>query len=241
MASPQKENGYTPIANELMEALSQPGINGSEYRILLTIIRKTYGYHKKRDRISLSQFEQLTSMDRKQAVETIKALVGKKIIVKDGGFYRLNKNWEEWVVGKRPLHRGSGQKTTAASGQKPTKSSGQLPTHKRKKETITKENGREGVGYNPLGAEIIRAFEAIDPKNKTYYGNTTQRAACDFLLDEYGLDEVLKRIEVLGKTNKMPYFPTITTPVQLRDKWVQLHDAVARKKGELQSKQVKVI
>ena len=90
--------------------------------------------------------------------------------------------------------------------------------------------------HNKLGSEIIKALEEVDPKNKKYYGNTTQRKACDFLLEEYGLDEVLKRIGVLSKTNKIPYFPTISTPIQLRDKWVALQDAVDRKRGELKTK-----
>jgi len=92
------------------------------------------------------------------------------------------------------------------------------------------------VKYNPLGAEIIKALEEVDPKNKTYYGNKTQREACDFLIQEYGLYQVLKRVSVLSKTNKIQYFPTITTPVQLKDKWVQLQDAVDRKRGEIKSK-----
>ena len=92
-----------------------------------------------------------------------------------------------------------------------------------------------------LIGEIIKLFEEVDPKNKTYYGNKNQRKACDFLLKEYGLEEVRKRISFLPRSNKLPYFPTITTPVQLRDKWVQLHDAVERKRGENKNKMQEVI
>lgn len=95
--------------------------------------------------------------------------------------------------------------------------------------------------FNPLGAEIIKAFEEVDPKNKTYYGNTTQRKACDFLLDEYGLEEVKKRIAVLPKTNRLSYFPTITTPLQLRDKWIQLQDTVERKRTEINNKKTIIV
>jgi len=86
--------------------------------------------------------------------------------------------------------------------------------------------------FNSLGAEIIKGLEMVDPKNKTYYNNKTQRTACDFLIDEFGLKEVLARILLLQKTNKTPYFPTITTPVQLRDKWVQLETMLDRYKQE---------
>lgn len=95
--------------------------------------------------------------------------------------------------------------------------------------------------HDPLGADIIKAFEAVDPKNKGYYGNTTQRAACDFLLAEYGLDEVLKRVSVLPRTNAAPFFPRIYTPVQLKEKWKQLEDAARSKRTEAINKKPKVL
>jgi len=80
--------------------------------------------------------------------------------------------------------------------------------------------------------EVIKLFEDVDPKNKTYYGNTSQRKACEFLIEEYTFEEVKKRISFLNRSNKQPYFPTITTPCQLRDKWVQLEDAASRTKTQ---------
>lgn len=44
MASPQTENGFTRIANELIEAVCRLKISGAELRILLYIIRRTYGF-----------------------------------------------------------------------------------------------------------------------------------------------------------------------------------------------------
>jgi hypothetical protein len=108
-------------------------------------------------------------------------------------------------------------------------------THAEKKDVIVSSME---TTYNPLGAEVIKAMESIDPKNKKYYGNKTQRAACDFLIEEYGLKEVTTRIRAVEKTNGMPYFPTITTPVQLRDKWVQLENAVNRKRTEIKTNEV---
>lgn len=115
-----------------------------------------------------------------------------------------------------------------------------IEENREEENTHTRKRDEESI----LIPEIIKALEEIDPKNKNYYGNKTQRSACNFLIKEYGLEEVLKRIKVLPKTNKLPYFPSISTPVQLRDKWVQLQDAVDRKRGEIQNienKKVKIV
>lgn len=75
---------------------------------------------------------------------------------------------------------------------------------------------------------VISLFVTVDPKNKTNYKNNTQRDAAAFLITEYGLEEVRGRIATLSQTNGKPFFPTITTPLQLKEKWVALDSAVKR-------------
>lgn len=48
MANPQCENGFTKIANELMEALAKIRIPGEARQVLDVIFRQTYGWNKKR-------------------------------------------------------------------------------------------------------------------------------------------------------------------------------------------------
>lgn len=47
MASPQKENGYTSIANELLEQIYRRRFSASQLKILLLVIRFTYGFNRK--------------------------------------------------------------------------------------------------------------------------------------------------------------------------------------------------
>ena len=96
------------------------------------------------------------------------------------------------------------------------------------------ESGK--IPLTALGADVLKAFEAVDAKNKTYYSRRPQREACEFLLAEYGMERVLKVISGLPMTNKMPYFPSITTPLQLKEKWVALHDKVAQFRAEKKGK-----
>ena len=46
MAMPQVENGYTRIANELLEALAKIRIPGEARQVFDVIMRKTYGFRK---------------------------------------------------------------------------------------------------------------------------------------------------------------------------------------------------
>lgn len=85
--------------------------------------------------------------------------------------------------------------------------------------------------FTELGAAVIKAFEGVDPKNKNYYANVTQRRAADFLVEEYGMENVLAVIGVLSETNKLPYFPTITNAYELQERWVKLGDAYEKDKN----------
>jgi phage replication O-like protein O len=80
-ACPQKQNGYVPIANEIYDALIGIRIPGEAEQCLKLIIRKTYGYNKKEDAISLSQFCSFTGLKKPNVCKAIRKL--KEIIGKD--------------------------------------------------------------------------------------------------------------------------------------------------------------
>lgn len=84
--------------------------------------------------------------------------------------------------------------------------------------------------FSQESADIIKLFEIVDVKNKTYYSNKTQRGASDFLIDEYGFDKVSKVIGLLPQTNQLDYFPRITSPNELKEKWTKLATALQSKK-----------
>lgn len=135
MASPQKENGFTPIANEILEKIVNIHLLGSEFQVLFFIIRKTYGYHKKEDRISLTQFEKGTGLSRPTVVKTLKNLMSRNMIVKiylpdENKGYSFVKDHEKWVVNTHLLVKGKWQ----TSKDVLTETSKDVLTHKRKKD-----------------------------------------------------------------------------------------------------------
>ena len=249
MASPQLKNGFTKLANELLEAIARTPLTGTQFAMVFCIIRKTYGFNKKTDKISISQFMDMLTISRRTVIYNLQDLESKNIITivrrqfsekSEVNEISLNKNYSMWVVqnsAPQVLHNRGSAKLRKRVVQNHVKS---LPSFAPTKETITKEITKEiskqGLPIKNhmenLIPEVIKLFEVVDPKNKTYYGNKTQRGACLFLLQEYGIEEITKRIEVLPKTNTIPYFPNITTPCQLRDKWVVLDNQIKRHKSE---------
>lgn len=143
MASPQLEDGYTRISNELMEALARFRMPGHVRQILDVIFRKTYGYQKKKDNISLSQFCLSTGIDRANCARAIRAAVSLNLIVKNDtttpSEYKINKDYTTWKqVSKMTLPTKRVSKMTLRGSVKSDKRVVSKMTHT--KEIITKEN-----------------------------------------------------------------------------------------------------
>lgn len=107
MANPQKENGYTAVANELLEQLYRQKLNGTQYRIVLSVLRHTYGFQKTEHELSETFLANDINVNRQQLCREIRALIDMKIItvVADTNRYhsrvlKINKNYEEWGAGQ---------------------------------------------------------------------------------------------------------------------------------------------
>ena len=108
MASPQVENGHIKIASEIFDAFCRIRIPGEAMQILNCILRKTYGWHKKQDSISLSQFVEMTGINKQCVIRALNKLTDMNLIVieKDTppvpkkitltSTYRFNKDYESW-------------------------------------------------------------------------------------------------------------------------------------------------
>lgn len=144
MASPQTENGYTRIANELLEALIKKRVPGQELRIVLAVARKTYGFGKKLDMISYGQIAELTNIPRARVIEHVKNLVSKRVLghspnneTRKPGTIWINKDFDKWKPS--PKKGTSPKEGTIASPNNGTTSSPNNGTHKRKKENLQKK------------------------------------------------------------------------------------------------------
>ena len=73
---------FTPIPNMVLEKL-MPSLSKAALKVLLAVARKTYGFQKNRDAISLSQLQKLTGLGRAGVVRGITEL-GSLLKVTDG-------------------------------------------------------------------------------------------------------------------------------------------------------------
>ncbi len=109
MANPQLEDGGLSIATEIVEALARINLTAYQSRILWVLFRKTYGWHKKEDEISLSQFALATGMTSQNACRTLMELQKRNIILisRNGhtNKYQFQKNYEAWdaVIVSQPI------------------------------------------------------------------------------------------------------------------------------------------
>ena len=90
----QLENGYTKIANTILEELFKSVIPANSMRIILWTIRNSYGFHRKHTKpTSIRQIGEATKMSISSVHLAINVLIVNKILVKnpDGG-YDLDKN-----------------------------------------------------------------------------------------------------------------------------------------------------
>jgi phage replication O-like protein O len=107
--APQVEDGHTRIANELFEAILRFGLTAREWAVIMTIIRKTYGYNKKQDDISASQIGALCGLARPHVTATLKKLETKKMIHKRAGTYGsvigIQKRYTCWAKDHRATEK----------------------------------------------------------------------------------------------------------------------------------------
>lgn len=241
----QIENGnYTRIANKILDELVKTPLLGAELSICLFVIRKTYGYSKTQDQISLSQFEEGIQRSRPTIIKSLKnlQLVNILQLVKVGdskmssSVWKFNKYYKTWKLVKTPQLVNTPQlvKDRTPTSKEKLKKLVKTPLHTKDN---TKDNTKEILAKVPAGTlrgeewqEILDAFEPVNKFYVRFYKNKTQRQAIMDILKKSTKQQLLSVIKLLPQTNRKNFFPHIDTPIQLRDKWSALEDAFVRYK-----------
>jgi phage replication O-like protein O len=183
VASPQLENGFLRLSNELAEALMRAPLNGSQCRIMLAVVREAYGRNggKKAAPLSLRRIAAMTNIDlrrvRRETTSLLKAsLIFRQQESDSRTLYGVSKDYERWRIDKR-RPRGGGESAhggqlalgasppTGEGVNPPPKEGANLPTHRRK-ECKEKLRARKARAADPRFQPFVElAFKAYEEKH----------------------------------------------------------------------------
>jgi len=192
--TPQLEDGYLKIANEIIDALARYRIPGEQMQCLLVILRKTYGFNKKEDMISNRQFVELTGLKKGNVSRSIKALIDKKVVIKSDNrripTYRFNKIYATWKLlsKKQPVIKDATSVINIATSV--IKSDG----HKRHYTKDTRQKTETTLGHFDI-------FWAIYPKKKKKEDARKAFATVSKKNDFPGVDILVDAVKAQKDTN----------------------------------------
>ena len=164
------EDGTTPIANLLLEAITVADLNGREKSVCLYLCRVTYGWQRNGDRLkeaelTLKQWAEILRTDTSKASHILAGMVAKQIIKRNflgagkGYIYSINTRVDEWDKGclnRQLLTISARQPLTKTTRQVLTKTATPLATtlatpKESIKESINKDISKENTEKKQYG------------------------------------------------------------------------------------------
>lgn len=158
------DDGFTRIANELLEAVMRAGLSQHQLLVFMAVMRKTYGFNKKSDWVSNEQLSELTGILPHKCSAAKSILVKRGILTQTGRVIGINKTVSEWsslpVKGteKKPYLK---KVTLPESGKKSLPESGNAyyPNQVNTKDKHTKDN-KDNINNPPKSPRAV-SFDAL--------------------------------------------------------------------------------
>lgn len=156
---PQVENGHVKIANDLYESVMAAPFTLREMRVVMAVIRLTYGWNRKQARVTGGLLTKLTGLPDSIASKVLSSLIAKNVVVRHGGSrspISINKHADQWRL-KAPKNTPPKPKSKCAESEQNALSESEqnaLPSKDRK-------------DINPKTHVASDATSAPKPKAKT--------------------------------------------------------------------------
>ncbi|END6383441.1 replication protein, partial [Escherichia coli] len=188
------DDGYTRIANELLEAVMLAGLTQHQLLVFLAVMRKTYGFNKRLDWVSNEQLSELTGILPHKCSAAKSVLVKRGILIQSGRNIGINNVVSEWstlpesgkknkVYLKEVNLPESGKKSLPKSGK------GVYPNQVNTKDKLTKDNikpfSSENSGESSDQPEndlpVVKPDAAIQSGSK--WGTAEDLTAAEWMFD----------------------------------------------------------
>ena len=158
------DDGYTRIANELLEAVMLAGLSQHQLLVFMAVMRKTYGFNKKSDWVSNDQLSALTGILPHKCSAAKSSLVKRGVFTQIGRTVGINKAVSEWV--KLPKSGNENkvylkEVNLPVSGKKCLPESGNdtYPNQVNTKDKHTKDN-KDNINNPPKSPRAV-SFDAL--------------------------------------------------------------------------------
>ena len=232
---PEEIEKYTKVPNDILDALAQAKLNGTQHAICLVIFRNTFGFHRCKHEMSATYIGKATNISARQIKRELQSLTDRNIIFKTNlkkgvtsnvGFNKDITTWKP-VTKKTPVSNPS---PVVVSNKTPVPVSNPSPKKesiKKKKEIIYSQDSQEFI----LSQYLLDKILGNNPGNKIPDLNSWSKQM-DLILrvDERQPDEV-KMVIDFCQTDSF-WKSNILSVGKLREKYDQLN---IKRKGSKQS------
>lgn len=231
LASPQKENGYTPVANEILEQLVKLALNGTQLRIILIVWRYTYGFSRQKHDLSLNFIANAINCPKTQVKREIDRLISSKILIieseasfnrtrkisfnKDYEVYRLDDSMLIRVLDtKKDTREYANQSTEQYTNQSTKKTKSKI---KLKVEINFKEESQEFILANKLYGLILENNPNVKKPNLDKWAKDIDLM---IRVDRRNVEDIIRVIEWCQRDSF--WKSNILSTGKLREKFDQL-------------------
>ena len=204
------EDGYAKLSNMLLEEYAGADLTKRQFKVLLAILRKTYGWNKAMDRISDSQIAEIAKLPVKRCNEAKLELVRMGLIRQQGGMFGPNKNVSEWHI---PQNEGKSPKTRDKQSlnlreRNPSKQGDTKDTITKdnKDSNSTSENSVESPDTPPANLPALRPEAAVQTPKGDKWGTEDDLKAAEW---------IFKRVQIVSPNARKPNWPAWSNDIRL--------------------------
>ncbi|WP_404853801.1 anti-CBASS protein Acb1 family protein [Escherichia coli] len=121
------EDGFMRVANEITDSLLMADLTVRQMKVMLAIMRKTYGFNKPMDRLTNTQIAAMTGIHHTHVCAAKRQLIERKFLIADGVKIGVNKVVSQWISQDSLTLAKTANKTLAKSAIPLVRLFGQSP------------------------------------------------------------------------------------------------------------------
>lgn len=136
-----RKRGYSQVSHDILEQLACRRLSGTEARLLMLLIRETYGYNNHKYKYDVEGIAGRLGASVNSVYLAISKLTSDKIVKKEGEEIGINPFFSDWtreVIGKKPEPKTTNKSTTRTTNKR----GGQ--THSERLKNLLDKMAREG-------------------------------------------------------------------------------------------------